>query len=624
MSGVDAHQVPDPADGAAADGDPADGPPEALTAGGEPGPDDPRAGGAPGGSEGGGGPYRSAAWFGGTDRDAFIHRSWMKRGLPDDAFDGRPVIGILTSWSELAPCNLHLDTVAEHVKRGVWESGGLPLVVPTMSLGETLVRPTAMLYRNLMAMVVEETVRANPVDGVVLLCGCDKTTAAMWLGAASVDVPTVVVTGGPMLTGRFRGQPTGSGTDVWAYSEQVRAGQMSGADFTAAESCMTRSAGFCNTMGTASTLSSLSEVLGLSLPEMAAIPAADSRRLRGAHLSGRRIVQLVRDGVRMSDVVTAGSLHNAAVATAAIGGSTNAVLHLLALAGRLGIDFTLADIDKAGRDVPLLVDLKPSGRFLMEDFFEAGGMPAVLREVSPLLDRAARTVNGSTLVEQVADAPCWDRQVIRTLAEPLTPAAGIHVLHGNLAPRGAVVKPSAATPELLRHTGRAVVFDSVEDLRARLDDPELDVTAQDVLVLRGCGPRGYPGMPEVGNMPLPKKLLAQGVRDMVRISDARMSGTAYGAVVLHVAPEAAAGGPIAAVRDGDLITLDVENGALTLHVNDAELAARLAALPEPAPPVGADRGWTRLYREHVLQADRGADLDFLVGGSGAPVPRENH
>lgn len=568
----------------------------------------------------GGSPLRSAAWFGKDDKDGFIHRSWMKRGLPDDVFTGRPVIAILSSWSELTPCNLHLDTVAEHVKRGVWEAGGLPLVAPTMSLGETLVRPTAMLFRNLMSMVVEETVRMNPVDGVVLLCGCDKTTAAMLLGAASIDLPTVVVTGGPMLTGRVAGRPVGSGTDVWSMSEQVRAGEMSKQAFTEAESCMTRSSGFCNTMGTASTLSCLVEALGLSLPEMGALPGPDARRLRGAHLSGRRIVEMVRDDLRMSHIVTRGSLFNAIRVKAAIGGSTNAVVHLLALAGRLGINLTLDDFDEVGGDVPLLVDLKPSGRFLMEDFFHAGGLPAVLNQLSPILDRDAITVSGSTLVAQAADAEIFDRSVIRSLDDPIIPAAGIRVLRGNLAPRGAIIKPSAASAELLCHRGRAIVFDSIEDLHARIDTE--DIEADDVLVLRGCGPRGYPGMPEVGNMPLPARLLERGVRDMVRVSDARMSGTAYGTVVLHVVPEAAIGGPLAAIRTGDIVVLDVERSLLEVEIDDSEMEARLAGLPT-SPPT-ADRGYSRMYIDHVDQADTGADLDFLVGSSGAAVPRESH
>ena len=563
---------------------------------------------------------KSQEWFGKLDKDGFLHRSWMKRGLPDDLFDGRPVIGILTSWSEAAPCNLHLDVVAEHVKRGVWEAGGLPLVVPAMSLGETLVRPTAMLYRNLMSIVVEESIRMNPLDGVVLLCGCDKTTAAMLLGAASVDVPTMVVTGGPMLSGSFRGRKLGSGTDVWRFADDVRAGKMLAKDFTATESCMTRSAGFCNTMGTASTLSLLTEALGLSLPELGAIPAPDARRLRGAHLSGRRIVDLVKQDIRFSAVVTRAAIENAIVTTAAIGGSTNAVVHLLALAGRLGIELHLDDFERLGADVPLLVNLKPSGEYLMEDFFEAGGLPAVLNEITHLLNPEAITVNGTTLLGQAEGAECWNRAVIAEFEKPFAPAAGIRVLRGNLAPDGAIIKPSAASPELLKHTGKAVVFDSIEDLHARIDTE--DIAENDILVLKGCGPRGYPGMPEVGNMALPQRLLAKGLRDMVRISDARMSGTAFGTVILHVAPEAAANGPLNAVRSGDLISLDVMAGLLQLEVSDDELERRLTETSTFEPPVV--RGYARLYVDHVMQADTGADFDFLVGSSGADVARESH
>ncbi len=563
---------------------------------------------------------RSHSWFGKLDKDGFIHRSWMKRGLPDDAFDGRPVIGIVTSWSEAAPCNLHLDVVAEHVKRGVWEAGGLPLVVPAMSLGESLVRPTAMLYRNLMSMVVEECIRMNPLDGAVLLCGCDKTTAAMLLGAASVDLPTMMVTGGPMLSGKFRGRPLGSGTDVWKFNDQVRAGEMPASDFIAAESCMTRSAGFCNTMGTASTLSLLVEALGLSLPELGAVPAVDARRLRGAHLTGRRIVELVRNNCRFSEIVTREALENAIVTTAAIGGSTNAVMHLLALAGRLGIPLTLDDFERLGADVPLLVNLEPSGTYLMEDFFEAGGLPAVLAEISHLLSPTPITVSGVRFVAQADGAECFNRSVIAAFDAPVTPSAGIRVLRGNLAPLGAIIKPSAASPQLLRHSGRAFVFESVEDLHARVDTAQIE--GSDILVLRGCGPRGYPGMPEVGNMPLPRRLLERGVRDMVRISDARMSGTAYGTVVLHVAPEAAVNGPLNAVQTGDTIRLDVDRGELVLQIDDDEMERRLSLTKAFTAP--AERGYTRLYVDHVLQADQGADFDFLVGSSGAAVPRESH
>lgn len=547
----------------------------------------------------------------------------MKRGLPDDVFDGtKPVIGICNTASDLTPCNAHLRDVADHVKRGVWEAGGLPLEFPVMSLGETLIRPTAMLLRNLMAMSVEESIRGNPLDGVVLLSGCDKTTAAVLLGAASVDLPTIVVTGGPMLTGRYRGQPVGSGTDVWRYSEEVRAGRMSTEEFIAAESCMTRSAGHCNTMGTASTLACIVEALGLSLAGGAAIPAPDSRRSRLGHLSGRRIVEMVAEDLRLSDVVTRAAMRNAIVVNAAIGGSTNAVVHLLALAGRLDLDVTLDDIDADGRGVPLLVNLMPSGDHLMDDFFSAGGLPAVLREVRHLLSPDAVTVTGRPLVDSCDDAESFDRRVIAQFDDPVRPEGGAAVLRGNLAPDGAVIKPSAASSHLLRHTGRAVVFESIEDFTARIDDPDLDVDADSVLVLKGCGPRGYPGMPEVGNMPLPAKLLAAGVTDVVRISDARMSGTAYGTVVLHAAPEAAVGGPLAAVRDGDVITLDVEQRSLVLHVDDDELARRLARWQPPEPAF--DRGYYRLYVDTVNQANLGADLDFLRGSSGSAVTRESH
>lgn len=566
---------------------------------------------------------RSQDWFGGDSRDAFIHRSWMRRGLPDDALDGtRPIIGICTSWSELAPCNLHLDEVAEHVRRGVWEAGGVPFVFPAMSIGETNVRPTAMLLRNLMGMTVEESIRGNPVDGVVALSGCDKTTAAMWLGTASVDLPTIVVTGGPMLNGRFRGGAIGSGTDVWRFSEEVRSGRMRMDEFIAAESCMTRSKGHCNTMGTASTLACLTEALGLSLPGAAAIPADDARRFKVAHESGRRIVDLVWEDRKPSDIVTRASFRNAVRVNAAIGGSTNAVVHLLALAGRLGVTFGLDDLDRDGRDVPLLVNLAPSGAYLMEEFYYAGGVPAVIEALGDLLDDTAITVTGRTLVEECAGAEILDAEVIATRELPWQDAAGIAVVRGNLAPRGAVIKPSAASPQLLVHTGRAVVFESIEDFKARVDDPDLDVTSDDILVLKGCGPRGYPGMPEVGNMPLPRKLLAAGVTDMVRVSDARMSGTAYGTVVLHVAPEAHAGGPLAVVRQGDLITLDVPNRSLTLHVEDDELRARLDALVPPEPQY--DRGWYRLYIDTVTQADEGADLEFLKGRSTFRITRESH
>lgn len=567
---------------------------------------------------------RSAQWYGGTDRNAYIHRAWMRRGLPHDAFSGRPHIAIANTASDLTPCNAHLGEVARSVRDGVHEAGGIPLELPVVSLGETQVRPTAMLWRNMAAMAAEEMFRANPVDGLVLLGGCDKTIPALLMAAASVDLPALVVPGGPMLTGTFRGAPLGCGTDVWRLSEEVRAGEMSEQEFTRSESSMIRSRGHCNTMGTASTMAVLAEALGMVLPGLAGTPAPDSRLLESAHESGRLAVELVHEGRTPSRVVTAASFRNAIVALAATGGSTNAVVHLLALAGRLGVELSLDDFDRVGADVPLLVDLLPAGRFLMDDLYRAGGLAAVLDQVRDLLDPAARTVTGRPLVDHLDGARIWDPEVIRTRDAPLQPAAGIAVLRGNLAPSGALIKPAAASPELLRHRGRAVVFDSIEDFHARIDAPDLDVDADSVLVLRGCGPRGYPGMPEVSNMPLPRKLLERGVRDMVRICDGRMSGTAYGTVVLHVAPEAAAGGPLALVRNGDWISLDVEGRGLTLEVPDAELAARTPNEATVAGYAAPRRGWERLYVDHVLQADTGADLDFLVGSSGSEVSRESH
>lgn len=566
---------------------------------------------------------RSHHWYGKLDRDGFIHRSWMKnQGLPDHVFDGRPVIGICNTWSEITPCNSHLRDIADHVKRGVWEAGGVPLEFPVTSLGETQMRPTAMLFRNLAAMDVEESLRANPLDGVVLLGGCDKTTPSQIMGACSVDLPAIVVSSGPMLNGKYRGQDIGSGTDVWKFSEAVRAGAMSLKEFMAAEAGMSRSKGVCMTMGTASTMACLVEAMGLSLALNGTLPAVDARRFAMAHLTGRRIVEMVHEDLRPSHLLTKTAFENAIRACAAIGGSTNAVVHLLAIAGRLGVDLTLDDWDRVGAQVPLLVNLMPSGRYLMEDFHYAGGMPAVIAALAELFDLSAPVAAGGTLGDQIAGAENFNPEVIRAPAAPLRDHAGIAVLRGNLAPRGAIIKPCAATPSLLTHTGRAVVFESIEDFKARIDDPDLDVDADSILVLKGCGPKGYPGMPEVGNMPLPRKLLEAGVTDMVRLSDARMSGTAYGTVVLHTAPEAAAGGPLALVRSGDRITLDVPARQLTLHVDDAELAARQAAWQAPEPEY--TRGYYRLYIDHVLQADQGADLDFLVGASGAEVKRESH
>ncbi|HWP19089.1 MAG TPA: L-arabinonate dehydratase [Burkholderiaceae bacterium] len=565
---------------------------------------------------------RSHAWFGRQDRDGFVHRSWIKnQGYPHDLLDGRPVIGICNTWSELTPCNGHFRELAEFVKRGVYEAGGFPLEFPVMSLGETQLRPTAMLFRNLASMDVEESIRGNPIDGVVLLMGCDKTTPALLMGAASCDLPTIGLSGGPMLNGKFRGQDIGSGTGVWMMSEMVRAGEMTMAEFTEAESCMHRSKGSCMTMGTASTMASMVEVLGMSLPENAAIPAADTRRNRLAQLTGRRIVEMVKEDLRMSRILTRQAFENAIRTNAAIGGSTNAVIHLLALAGRVGVPLSLEDWDRLGSEVPCLVNLQPSGKYLMEDFYYAGGLPAVLREIRHLLHTDALTANGKTLGENIANAPCWNREVIHPYEQPFKPAAGIAVLRGNLAPHGAVIKPSAASPHLLRHRGRAVVFENIEDFHARIDDENLDVDEHCILVLKNCGPKGYPGMAEVGNMPLPPKVLRKGITDMVRISDARMSGTAYGTVVLHTSPEAAAGGPLAVVREGDIIELDVPARRLHLDISDEELARRLADWVPPDPP---QRGWYKLYVEHVQQAHLGADLDFLVGCSGAPIPRDSH
>ncbi|UTP40543.1 dihydroxy-acid dehydratase [Phenylobacterium sp. LH3H17] len=570
-------------------------------------------------------PSRSQKNFGKLDRDGFIHRSWIKgTGLPEHVFDGRPVIGICNTWSELVTCQFHLRDLAEYVKRGVWEAGGVPIEFPAMSLPETQMRPTAMLFRNLLAMEVEESIRANPIDGVVLLGGCDKTTPGQLMGAASVDLPTMVVSSGPMLNGKFRGRDIGSGTDVWRFSESVRAGEMSLADFLGAEAGMSRSHGTCNTMGTASTMASLVEALGVSLPNNAALPGVDARRKTLAHLTGNRIVELVKQDVRLSQILTREAFENAILMHAAIGGSTNAVVHLLALAGRVGVPLSLEDFDRIGRDVPLLVNLMPSGQFLMEDFCYAGGCPAVMKELGAVFGREALTVSGFTQGAIAEAAEVWNREVIATRESPFGPSSGVWVLRGNLCPDGAILKPSAASPDLLSHRGRAVVFETIEDYHARIDDPDLQVDATSVLVLKGCGPAGYPGMPEVGNMALPPKLLAQGVRDMVRISDARMSGTAYGTVILHVAPEAHVGGPLALVRDGDEIVLDGPGRTLDLIVDAAELARRRTAWEALRPPPAYSRGWAKLYVDTVLQADRGVDLDFLVGRSSADVTRESH
>jgi L-arabonate dehydrase len=568
---------------------------------------------------------RSSDWFGGAGKNAFMHRSWMKnQGLPSHLFDGRPVIGICNTASELTPCNAHLDDIAEHVRRGVYEAGGFPLEFPVMSLGESNLRPTAMLFRNLASMDVEESIRANPIDGVILLVGCDKTTPALLMGAASCDLPTIAVSGGPMLNGKFRGQDIGSGTHVWRVFEDLKAGKLSLEDFLAAEQGQSRSPGSCMTMGTASTMASMVEALGIGLTDNAAIPAVDSRRRVLAHMAGRRIVDLVRQDIRMSRIVTRQAFENAIRVNGAIGGSTNAVIHLIAVAGRLGVELGLEDWDRLGRGVPTIVDLMPSGRFLMEDFYYAGGLRAVMAAIAEagLLHLDAMTVSGETIGEICRGSANYNAEVIRPLDRPLTPEGGIAVLRGNLAPDGAVIKPSAATPALMQHRGRAVVFENIEHYHARIDERDLAIDETSVMVLKNCGPKGYPGMAEVGNMPLPAKLLKKGVADMVRISDARMSGTAYGTVVLHTAPEAAVGGPLALVRDGDMIELDVAGRRLHLEIGEAELVARRAAWSPPAPAM--DSGYQRLYVERVLQADRGCDLDFLVGKRGAAVPRHSH
>ena len=564
---------------------------------------------------------RSRLWYGNKDRDGFIHRSWMKnQGFPDHAFDGRPVIGICNTWSELTPCNSSLRDLAEGVKRGVWEAGGFPVEFPVLSLGETQMKPTAMLFRNLLAMDVEESIRAYGIDGVVLLGGCDKTTPGQLMGAASVDLPTIVVSSGPMLNGKWQGKDIGSGTDVWKFSEAVRAGDMSLSDFMAAESGMSRSKGVCMTMGTASTMSSLVEAMGLSLPTNGALPAVDARRMALAHLTGKRIVEMVDEELKPSEILTREAFINAIVTNAAIGGSSNAVVHLLAIAGRVGVELNLDDID-LGKHVPLLVNCMPSGSYLMEDFCYAGGVPAVLAEVSHLL-KPVKTVLGSGLDKYYKDVECWNRDVIFSFKDPIKKDAGLTVLRGSLAPNGAIIKPSAATSELLEHRGPAYVFENVEDMKAKINNEDLPVTKDTILVLKGCGPKGYPGMAEVGNMPIPAKLVKQGLRDMVRISDARMSGTAFGTVVLHVAPEAAAGGVLALVKTGDEIVLSAKEGKLDLLVEEEELSARRAYMSTPLPDY--QRGYIKLYIDHVLGAERGADLDFLVGNDTRTPQRESH
>lgn len=566
---------------------------------------------------------RSQHWFGGMDKDGFIHRSWMKNnGLPDDAFDGRPVIGICNTFSELTPCNAHFRGLIEHIKAGVLEAGGLPLEFPVFSCGESNLRPTAMLFRNLASMDVEESIRGNPIDGVVLMAGCDKTTPSLVMGAASCDMPSIVVSGGPMLNGRFKGRQIGSGTDVWKFSEDVRAGIMSEQEFSEAESAMSRSPGHCMTMGTASTMASMVEALGLALPGNATYPAVDAHRARLARLSGRRIVEMVKEDLRLSAILTREAFANAIRVNGAIGGSTNAVVHLLAIAGRIGAKLSLDDWDKFGQNIPTILNLMPSGQFLMEDFCYAGGLPVVMKEIADLIDLDCMTVTGKTVGENIASAVNYNSDVILPREQALTDHGGIVVVKGNLAPDGAIIKPSAATKSLMQHRGRAVVFEDIDHYKQRIDDPELDIDETCIMVLKNCGPKGYPGMAEVGNMALPQKLLREGVRDMIRLSDARMSGTAYGTVVLHTAPEAAVGGPLALVRDGDWIELDVAARKLHLEVSDEELQKRLNEWR--APQQTMQGGYQSLYVERVMQANHGADLDFLVGCRGHAIPRESH
>ena len=568
---------------------------------------------------------RSQEWFSGTTKDAIYHRGWMKnQGLPHDMFDGRPVIGILNTWSELTPCNAHLRDLAERVKHGVLEAGGFPVEVPVFSASESAFRPTAMMFRNLAALAVEEAIRGQPMDGCVLMVGCDKTTPSLLMAAASCDLPSIVISGGPMLNGRFRNEVTGSGTHLWRFSEAVKAGQMTNADFLEAEGGMSRSPGSCNTMGTASTMASMAEALGMALSGNAAIPAVDSRRRVMAQLTGRRIVQMVKDDLKPSDVMVKPAFENAIRTNAAIGGSTNAVIHLLAIAGRVGVDVTLDDWDRCGRDVPTIVNLMPSGKYLMEEFFYAGGLPVVIRRLGEagLLHREALTVSGQTAWDQVKDVQNWNEDVILPADRALAASGGIVVLKGNLAPNGAVLKPSAASPHLMEHRGRAVVFEDIDDYKARINDDALDIDETCVMVLKNCGPKGYPGMAEVGNMGLPPKVLKKGITDMVRISDARMSGTAYGTVVLHTSPEAAAGGPLALVKTGDFIELNVAERRIHLDISNIEMEKRRAAwVPPMAEPPS---GYAMLHHRHVMGADTGADLDFLRGCRGAPVGRDSH
>ena len=566
---------------------------------------------------------RSRDWFGGSDKMGFVHRSWLRnQGYPDDHFRGKPVIGICNTWSELTPCNGHLREFAEFVKKGVLEAGGFPLEFPVMSLGETIMRPTTMLFRNLASMDVEESIRANPLDGVVLLTGCDKTTPSTLMGACSVDLPTLVVPGGPMLNGQFRGGIIGSGSFNWMIKTKQKTENFSDEDLQEAEICAARSSGHCNTMGTASTMATMVEALGLTLPGMSAIPAVDSRKKVIAQLSGRRIVEMVKEDLTLSKILTRKSFENAIIVNAAVGGSTNLIIHLLAIAGRIGVELKLEDFDKLGSKIPLLVNLMPSGKYLMEDFFYAGGLPVVLKELEGLLHHDIITVNGKSHKENNANAKCYNRDVIAALEKPFQSEAGIAVLKGNLCENGAVIKPSAATPGLMKHRGKAVVFESMDDYNQRIDLPDLDIDETSVIVLKSVGPKGYPGMPEVGNVDLPEKLLKKGVKDMVRISDGRMSGTAYGTVVLHISPESSIGGTLAFVKDGDIIELDVAERKLHLDISNEELVKRKAAWTPPA--LKADRGYVKIYLEHVQQADVGADLDILVGKSGSEVKGDLH
>ena len=565
---------------------------------------------------------RSQGWFGRTGKDGFIYRAWMKnQGIPDEEFRGKPVIGICNTWSELTPCNAHFRELAESVKKGVIAAGGFPVEFPVMSLGETLIKPTAMLYRNLASMDTEESIRANPMDGVVLLCGCDKTTPSLVMGACSVNLPTIVVSGGPMLTGRYKGKTIGT-SDVWRFNDAVRTGEMSQEELTVAEACMCRSRGHCAVMGTASTMACMVESLGLTLPSNAAIPAADSRRKVLAQYSGQRIVEMVRENLRLSDILTREAFENAIMVNAAIGGSTNFVIHLLALAGRMGIELSLSDFDRLSANTPLLANLQPSGEYFMEDFYYAGGLPVVMKAIHDRLNHNHTTVSGKPLEWNYKDAECYDPEVIGTLERHFKEETGLAVLKGNLCENGAVLKPSAASPHLMQHKGQAVVFENIEDYHARIDDPELPVTAESILVLKNVGPIGYPGMPEVGNMALPKKLLEQNIHDMVRISDGRMSGTGFGTVVLHVSPESAIGGTLALVQNGDWIELDVAGRRLNLLVSDEELAARRLKW-KPTHKMDK-RGYVQLYQQRVQQAHLGADLDFLVGNSGSTVTRDSH